>query len=68
MNLYNLKQEVMIQPELDSHLKVTIRSAFGVNTMIQLCKTESDGHQDCFMHGNRIGTTQILYSEDLRQD
>ena len=68
MNLYNLKQEVMIQPELDSHLKVTIRSAFGVNTMIQLCKTDSDGYQDCFMHGNRIGTTQILYSEELRQD
>ena len=44
MNLYDLKQEIMVQPELDSHLKVTIRSAFGVNTQIQLCKTDSDGH------------------------
>jgi len=32
MNLYDLKAQVLIQPELDSHLKVIIREAFGVNT------------------------------------
>ena len=34
MNLHELKQELLIVPELDSHLKVVIREAFGVNTMI----------------------------------
>ena len=43
MNLYDLKQEVMIQPELDSHLKVVIREAFGVNAMINLCSVDQAG-------------------------
>ena len=32
MNLYDLRQELLIVPELDSHIKVVIREAFGVNT------------------------------------
>ena len=52
MNLYDLKQEIMIQPELDSNLKVVIREAFGVNAMISLCKTDEYGHQDCFLSGS----------------
>ena len=62
MNLYDLKQEVMIVPELDSHLKVVIREAFGVNAMIQLCTHDSSGSMDCFATGTQIGTTEILYS------
>ena len=31
MNLYDLRQVILIVPELDSHLKVVIREAFGVN-------------------------------------
>ena len=34
MNLYELKAQVLIVPELDSHLKVVIREAFGVNAII----------------------------------
>jgi len=50
MNLYDLKQEVLIVPELESHLKVVIRESFGVNAMIQLCRRDG-GHDDCFLTG-----------------
>ena len=52
MNLYELKQEIMIQPELDSNLKVVIREAFGVNAMISLCRTDENGGKDCFISGS----------------
>ena len=68
MNLYDLRQELLIVPELDSHLKVVIREAFGVNTQIQLCHKDHDGHLDCFLTGEQIGTTEVLFSEDLKQD
>ena len=67
MNLYDLKQEVLIVPELESHLKVVIRESFGVNAMIQLCKRDN-GHDDCFLTGQQIGTTEILYWQELEQD
>ena len=38
MNLYDLEQEIMIVPELDSHLKVVVRESFGVNAKVTLCR------------------------------
>ena len=42
MNLVDLKSKFIIVPELDSHIKVVIREAYGVNTQIQLCKGNPD--------------------------
>lgn len=66
MNLVDLRQEVIIQPEMDSKLKVVIREAFGVNTMISLCAVLNNGELDCFISGSQIGTTEILYWDDLK--
>lgn len=52
MNLVELKQDVLIVPELDSHLRVVIREAFGVNAMIHLCSHDPSGHVDCFLQGH----------------
>ena len=68
MNLYELKAQILIVPELDSHLKVVIREAFGVNAIIQLCHGSPSSTLDCFHSGEKIGTTAILYSEELTQD
>jgi hypothetical protein len=70
MNLVDLKSKFIIVPELDSHIKVVIREAYGVNTQIQLCKGSIDqgGHADCFLAGEQIGTTEVLYFENLQQD
>ena len=68
MNLYDLEQEIMIVPELDSHLKVVVRESFGVNAKISLCRGYGTPTSDCFLHGTQIGTTKILFSEELKQD
>ena len=68
MNLYDLEQEIMIVPELDSHLKVVVRESFGVNAKVTLCRGYRTPTSDCFLHGTQIGTTKILYSEELKQD
>ena len=49
MNLYDLKQEIMIVPELDSHLKVVVREAFGVNAKVTLCRGYGTPSSDCFL-------------------
>ena len=50
MNLVDLKQHVLIVPEIDSHIKVVMREAFGVNAMVSLCQHDPNTDaQDCFM-------------------
>lgn len=36
--------------------------------MIQLCTAGHNGELDCFIKGEQIGTTEILFFEELKQD
>lgn len=58
---------MLLAPEEDSILKVAIREAFGVNAMLSLCEVEADGQLDCFHKGHQVGTTEILYSDQLHK-